>query len=172
MKLKNILVFVLYITCAFAKEPTTIVEVFSFSCSHCYHSENMVKQIISDNSIKYVPVLIVQNNDQLNLSKIYIACMLAGVGWKFRDTYFNAVFNEGYPENSLDTLKYVLNKIGVDIDKIVIQARSKIVLDKLKFDMQLINKYHISSTPTFIINGKLVVEGENSLQQFFQRQTE
>lgn len=166
MKLRIFIIFIFIVQVSEAVKITTLVEFMSFSCPHCYQSEGVVKRILSTGDVKYVPIVMVQNVNQGAISSIYTACQLSGIGWQFRDAYFNAIFVEGYPGDSPLTVKYVLDKIGVDSSKILEIAKSQKVKDKLTFDMQMIQQYHISSTPTFVINGDSVLEGDTALNGF------
>lgn len=166
MKIIKLLSFTLLL-CVYnisnAEQVINIVEFFSFGCSHCYQSENTVKQAINNTQAKYVPVVVIQSPEQIAVSSIYTACMLKGIGWQFRDAYFKAVFVDGYPDYSPTTAKHVLETIGANVTEILSIAQSKVVQDKMSFDIQLIQKYKVSSTPTFVINGTTVLEGDSAL---------
>lgn len=153
---------------ATAEKVDNLVEFLSFGCSHCYQAEPTVQKIVSTSSIRYVPIIVAQNPQQEAISGIYTACMLSGIGWQFRQAYFNAVFVEGYPDASPMTVKYVLSKLGVDPNKIIELAKNKVVTDKLQFDKQMIDRYRVSSTPTFVINGTTVLEGDSALNSLLQ----
>lgn len=158
-----LLVNVLLISNVVAENVTSIIEFFSFGCPHCYKVEPVLQRIIANKNIKYVPVVMIEDSSQVAVSAIYTACQIKGIGAIFRSTYFNAVFLEGYPAYSPITVNHVLAVIGANSKEIVAMAQSDIVKNKLVFDKYLMNRFQVSSTPTFVINGTNVLEGDNAL---------
>ncbi len=161
--MKYFWIILLIFKIAIAEDVKNIVEFMSFGCSHCYQAEPTIRNIVSTSNIKYIPVIIAQSPNEEAISTIYTAAMLSGVGWQFRQNYFDSVFIEGYPAYSPLTVSHVLSKLGVDANSILELAKSTKVQEKIKLDKELISKYKVNSTPTFIINGTVVLEGDTAL---------
>ena len=56
----------------------------------------------------------------------------------------------------------------LDKNRILIKLQSQDIIDKLNEDKLLIKKFNVSSTPTFVINGNIKLEGDNALDGLLQ----
>ena len=98
---------------------------------------------------------------------VYYACIRKNLGWQFRNAYFQAL-QDGYPANDPRTVIQVLSQITNKPMDILSYSQSQDVVDKLNDDKVLIKKFNVTSTPTFVINGSIKLEGDNALDGLLQ----
>ena len=142
----------------------TIVEFFSFTCSHCANVNSKLNQYVASHNIKFLDINIDKTPEALNTTIMYYIAIDAGVGVAFKDAYFKAVA-DGLPAYSKKTLENVLSQLNSSKISELIHSeeeRQKIKL-KMKYVQELISKYNIRATPTFLINQTTVLEGEEVL---------
>ncbi|MBY0379411.1 MAG: thioredoxin domain-containing protein [Burkholderiales bacterium] len=145
-------------------EIKSIVEFFSFTCSHCANVNYKLNQFVAMHNIKFLDVNIDNSPEALNTTIMYYIAIDAGVGGTFKDAYFKAI-STGLPAYSKTTLDYVLTQLNDSKIARLIHSKEeqqKIKL-KLKYAQDLINTYNIRATPTFLINQTTVLEGEEVL---------
>lgn len=150
----------------FSASALDITEIFSFTCIHCYNVEPLVEQLARQPNIKFIPVPLY---DQTNINEVatinaYFAAKSLGKEMSFRNVYFSAVFNGGYSAYTPETLKYVLQSIGLNNGDFYRLASSKQIINNVNYAVNLAIKYGATGTPTFIANGHFY-EGEDALQQ-------
>lgn len=148
-----------------------ITEIFSFTCIHCYNVEPQVEQLSAQPNIRFIPVPLY---DQTNINEVatinaYFAANSLGKGMNFRRSYFTAVFNAGYPAYTPETLKYVLQSIGLNNPDFYKLASSKTIINNVNYAVNSAIKYGATGTPTFVANGRFY-EGEDALQQIFNNE--
>ncbi len=153
-----------------AEEIKTLVEFYSFTCSHCASVNKKLESYIASHNIKYLDVNIDTSDTAMQTSLIYYIAIDAGVGVKFKSAYFNAIAS-GMPAYSPETLRYVVNQIQTPQLVKLMQDRieQQKVTQKLNYANSLIAKYKIQATPTFLINQSTLLEGEEVINQLIQR---
>lgn len=146
-----------------------LTEIFSFTCSHCYNAEEQLEQAASSNKVVFVPVPLYdpRNLNEVAAINAYFAAISLGKGMVFRRSYFNAIFVEGDALYSKAALIYTLNQCGLNNKTFFDLAGSRKISLNVTNAVNLAIKYNISSTPTFIVNGSSIYEGENGIQQIF-----
>ncbi len=148
------------------EEVKTLVEFYSFTCSHCASVNKKLESYIASQKIKYLDVNIDSSDAAMQTSLMYYIAIDAGVGSKFKSAYFNAIAS-GMPAYTPDTLKYVVNQIQSPklLALLNDKAEQQRVTQKLQYANSLIAKYHIQATPTFLINQSTLLEGEEVINQ-------
>lgn len=167
MRFLRVLMFLL-ITCNAWSEPvTSLVEFFSFRCSHCANVTPKLEYYLSTHNVQFMDVN-VDGDIAIPTMIMYYVATDAGVGFQFKNAYFTAVAN-GMPAYTSDTLNYVYNQIKIPklVSLLKSSAEKAAIKNKLTLANQLLSKYHIQATPTFLINNSILLEGEdiiNTLQ--------
>ena len=150
-----------------AQTITSIVEFFSFSCGHCLNAEPVLMEVLQKTNASYIPIIVPSDGDSVGTAMIYYASVKKGFGWQFRSAYWRALQNGAKP-NSPDTAIAVLNQITNNPGEILAYAKSQDVQTKIALDVQMIKKYKVNSTPTFIINDQYQLDGEDALNSFLK----
>ena len=140
----------------------TLVEFFSFNCSHCANVNDKLDEFISKNHIKYLDINIDSSADATKAMIMYYIAIDAGVGVEFKKMYFKAV-SRGMAAYSDEVLDYVLKQLNnANMSRLMhSKTEQALIKQKLNYAQQLINTYHIRATPSFLINQSTLLEGED-----------
>ena len=168
-KKRLILICILFsiVKLTFAEKLNNLIEFFSFSCSHCVSAEQTLQQVLAKTHAKYIPVVYIQGEDQAGTALVYYACIKKGIGWQFRKAYFEAVIS-GMPAYTPETLVAVLKQITSNPSEILKYATTPEIQEKLVLDRKLIEKFHVTVTPTWVINMQYTLDGETALLPFLK----
>lgn len=161
LKLKLIAICLL-IGVVTAEQITSIVEFFSYKCSHCANVNSALDQYVNSHKVKFFAVNVDNTEEATNANIAYYVAEDAGVGQQFKDTYFAAVAN-GMPAYSAQTLSLVINKVkNKQFEALLKDPNEKAkIKEKYKLAIQLLNTYPVQATPSFLINGNTLLEGED-----------
>lgn len=140
----------------------TLVEFFSFTCSHCANVNDKLNRYIASNHIKYLDINIDNSPDAINTTIMYYIAIDAGIGVKFKSMYFKAV-STGMTAYSNDTLSYVVKQLNNSTMMQLLHSKSEQekVKQKMNYAKELMSIYKIRTTPTFLINQTTLLEGED-----------
>ncbi len=167
LKTKLIVILFVGITSCYAANVQKVIEFFSFTCTHCMAVEPKLQNLLIKTNAKYAPVVVPFNEKEVPVAMVYYACIRKNLGWQFRNAYFQAL-QDGYPANDPRTVIQVLSQITNKPMDILSYSQSQDVVDKLNDDKVLIKKFNVTSTPTFVINGSIKLEGDNALDGLLQ----
>ena len=147
---------------------TSLVEFFSFRCSHCANVNQKVSAYVNSHNVEFTDINVDNNELALPTTIMYYIAIDAGVGPQFKTAYFAAV-RSGMPAYGKDTLSYVYKQIATPKVASLLKspAEKESIKQKLNYANRLLEQYHIQATPTFLINQSILLEGEdviNSLQ--------
>jgi protein-disulfide isomerase len=151
-----------------AETVTSMIEFFSYQCSHCSNVNSLLSQYVSKNSINFIAINVDQSEQALPTNIMYLVAVDAGLGFQFQQEYFNAIRN-GMIAYSDNTLRYVTNKIMTPKFAELLKDRNErnSIKTKLKQAHALLVKYPIQVTPTFLINGTTLLEGEDIVKTLY-----
>ncbi len=145
----------------------TIVEFFSFKCVHCASINMKLNQYVATNKIKYLDINI--DPEALNTMILYYIAIDSGVGVEFKNTYFKAV-SEGMVAYSSSTLSYVAGLVQNSAMKRLLrlpEEQQKIKL-KMNYAQEMLDKYKVRATPTFLIDQTTLLEGEYAINSLIE----
>jgi protein-disulfide isomerase len=151
-----------------AEPITSMVEFFSFRCSHCANINQKVAMYVKNHDVQFTDINVDNNELALPTTIMYYIAQDAEVGAQFKTAYFEAV-KSGMPAYGKDTLAYVYKQTTTLKFATLLKssAEKESIKQKLGYVNQLLGQYHIQATPTFLINQSILLEGEdviNSLQ--------
>ncbi|KFN49081.1 thiol:disulfide interchange protein DsbA/DsbL [Arenimonas composti] len=134
-----------------------VAEVFAYTCIHCAnlqpHVSSWKPTLASDVRFEYVPGVFGGPSD--NLARMFFAAQSLGLLDKMHEATFNAFFiDRRFTTGSLEELAGFLATFGSDEATITATMNSFAVNAKLDRARQFALRTGVSSTPTFIINGK------------------
>lgn len=146
-----------------ARAPLVLVEFSDFECPACKKASKMVHQLLEEYGDK---VRLVYRHLPLSMHKHAFAAAQAAVCadrqgkfWEMHDL----LFSDG--ELTDDALKGYATRLGLDLrafDECVASESSRAAVAE---DQRVAREAGLNSTPTFILNGRLV-EGVRSLEEF------
>jgi len=138
-----------------------VVEFFSYACPHCkeFHPllEAWKKNLPPDVAFRRVPITF-GRQAWVNLSKLYYALQASDQLERFDGAVFNGIHNERANLYSAKSVADWLRKKGGDADKFVVAFNSFGVQSKAKRAHQESRNYRITGVPSMAVNGKFLVE--------------
>ncbi len=151
-----------------AEEIRTLVEFFSYGCSHCASVNVTLSNYVQNKNINFLAVNIDQSEQALPTNIMYLVAEDAGIGFQFQQEYFNAIRN-GRIVNSKQTLDDVVSKISTPKFQQLLQDKHEraVIKQKLRLGRELLTKYSVQATPTFLLNGKTLLEGEDIIKSLY-----
>ena len=140
--------------------PVTIIEYASMTCSHCadFHNETypaLKEDYIEKGEVKFIfrefPL------DKLSMATSMLArCVDNSISLAFIDILFQNR-NKWYSDNAIAELKSLSKQAGLSSDDFDQCLNDQELLDQLIIQKEnAIKEFQINSTPSFIINGKVV----------------
>lgn len=164
----KLLLICLIVTGGYAEQIGSIVEFFSYKCSHCANINLMLDQYVNTHQVKFFAVNVDNTPEAMNANIAYYVAVDAGVGQQFKSTYFAAVAN-GMPAYTPQTLSFVIHQIQNKQFETLLKDPNEKTKVKTKYNMalELLNTYPIQATPSFLINGNTLLEGEDFVRSLY-----
>lgn len=139
----------------------TLIEYGDYQCPACVREHSIVKRILADYEGK---VILEYRHFPLPFheyaQKAAVAAECARDQGKFNEMHDRLYESNG--SLSVDNLKKYASEIGLNADTFNSCLDANTHLDKINSDKNKGVKDNIAGTPTFYINGKLLVNSENS----------
>lgn len=145
-----------------AEQINSIVEFFSYKCSHCASVNSVLDQYVNSHKVNFFAVNVDNTEEAVNVNVAYYIAVDAGIGQQFKSTYFAAIAN-GMQPYSAQTLSSVVDRVKNKKFELLLKDNNEKtrVKDKFKLATQLMNTYSVQVTPSFLINGSTLLEGED-----------
>ncbi len=159
-----LLLLITRINIAIAGEIKTLVEFFSYNCSHCAEIDTRLNNYIARNKIKYLAINIDNSPAAMPTNIMYYLAVDAGVGEQFKAAYFKAV-SKAMPAYAGSTLGYVITQVQNATLKQLMSSKieKQHLKQKLAYAQGLIETYKVRAVPSFLINQNVLLEGKDSL---------
>jgi len=150
--------------------PITIIEYSSLTCPHCakFHADTM-PQIKKDWIDTGKAKLIVRDFvwDPLAQAAAMISHCSGDRYFAFLDTFFHSQQNWLHAAQPLDAMKSIARLGGMSPDQVDKCLQDRALLSEILARKEDAEKtYGVDSTPTFIVNGKLVAAGDKDYDYF------
>jgi len=137
-----------------------VVEVFGYTCPHCYNLEPSLHQWLKNKPKNVVfermPVIF-DNPNWVFLGKVFYTLEELGLFKKNADAhegYFHAIHRDNKQLHSVEALAKFFTKYGADEKKFIATFNSFKVDQLTRKAHQLTRDYGIEGVPTIIVNGK------------------
>ncbi|RKZ88426.1 MAG: thiol:disulfide interchange protein DsbA/DsbL [Gammaproteobacteria bacterium] len=143
------------------KNVVEVIEMFSYSCPHCFRFEPQVmewKKTLPEN-VKFVQVPAIFRDSWLQLAKVFYTAEKTGDLEKLQPIIFNAIHVEKRRLQTEDQLLNFVAEQGIDRDMFAQEMKSMSVSRKVKEALLLSQTSGISGVPSMIVNGKYIVDG-------------
>lgn len=146
-----------------ADAAVTIVEFSDFQCPYCRKVQSTIKQLLQTYEkdvrfiFKHLPLDIHQG--AFPAAQAAFCAGQQGLFWQYHDALFNA---ETY---GIESLKRIAEDLGVNISLFTLCLTSPPSRNAISLNIWEAGQLGISSTPTFVINGKLV-SGALAFEEF------
>ncbi len=146
---------------AVSNEQVEVVELFMYTCPHCYHLEPEVEdwQASVSDKVRFVQVPAVFSPKQVPLASAFYAAEALGHLEKLHPLFFEAIHEEGMKlERKEQILDYVARQ-GVDRASFEQMMKSFAVKTKVKKATAITKMSGISGVPAFVVNGQYNTSG-------------
>ena len=139
-----------------------VAEFFWYGCPHCFSFEPTINKWAADMpaSARFVRIPVVWNNvHELHARLFYTMEVLArngtlADGETFHNTVFLEIQTRGNRLTSLDSIRRLFERFGVDADAFNSTWKSFEVDQKLRVAKDLGRRYSIQGVPAVVVNGK------------------
>lgn len=153
--------------------PITIIEYASLTCSHCAEFEVKVWPQLKKDWLDTGKAKLVYR-DYVWDAMAEAAAMISHCAghdryFSFVETFFHSQANWLRSDNPMNSLKGIARLGGMPEDKVDACLQDKSLLNQIlarKDDAEKL--YNVHSTPTFVINGKVLTEVSPDYQSFIQ----
>ena len=138
-----------------------VLEVFAYSCNHCFNFESNLEQFEKNKAsyINFVRMPVVYSEEYKMHARIYYTAESLGKLDSMHIEIFKAIhLNRKRLMNETEIYE-LFEKHGVSKNQFENRFRSFTVESKLNRAERLTKKYKIRSTPTLVINGKFAANG-------------
>lgn len=137
-------------------EKVQVVELFSYSCPHCFRLDAQVsqwKETLPDNAeFKLVPAIF--RDSWLQLARVFYAAEQTGDLEMLHPKLFHAIHVEKRRLNTEDELLDFVEEQGIDREAFAKQMDSFSVQTKVKKALVMSQTSGITGVPSMIVNGK------------------
>jgi protein-disulfide isomerase len=146
-----------------ASAPVTIVKAFDFACPFCWRAASTIDELVKDYGGKvrvvYLNMIVHEPARPAHLA----SCAAARQGKynEFKHAFWDKGFEpyqQSHDPASLgeDNILEIAKGLGLDTARLKADMASPACAARIESDMQELQKFHVSGTPTFFINGKHV----------------
>jgi protein-disulfide isomerase len=147
-----------------ASKSLLLVEFADFQCPHCKDAQPTIERMVQDfpNARFVFESFPLPQHSEAPKAAAYGVCVQKAGGDEAFFKYADAVFTNQAgltPEQSDQTLKDVVTKLGLDPAKIAACSTSPVGVDGVKMSLDLAHKLEVRETPTLYINGRAIPIG-------------
>jgi protein-disulfide isomerase len=155
-------------TCGQDSAPVTIVEYSDFLCPFCARAAlstlpEVQEEYVVAGKVKLTFKHVIVHGEKAVLAAGAAECASEqNAFWAYHDKLY---LNQGSVDFSAENLKRFAEELGLDSDSFNACLESERYMDKLAADLDEARQVGVSATPSFLINGKLVV-GYQPFEEF------
>ncbi|BBP44665.1 thiol:disulfide interchange protein DsbA [Thiosulfatimonas sediminis] len=138
-----------------------VVEVFGYSCPHCYHLEESLNQWLKTKpeeiEFKRMPVVF-NNPNWIFMAQVFFTAQELGVLEQSHKPFFDALHRDKKPLFNVDALADFYNQFGVDKKTYKDMFSSFTVQQHVRQAGKLTRQYEVEGVPALIVNGKYLTD--------------
>lgn len=146
------------------EEAGEIMEIFSYSCIHCFNLEPFVqswKQSKPDD-IRFTPVPVMFSPRQAPEVKAYYASELLGINDESHRATYNEIHINRNRLSSDEDFAEFFTRFGVSEEEYMKMAGSFAVSVKVNQATKITEMSQVQGTPSLVVNGKYLVSGQTA----------
>ena len=138
-----------------------VLEVFAYSCNHCFNFEPYLDQFDGSKAdyIDVVKMPVIFNDAYKMHARIYYTAESLGNLDVMHTEFYRAIHLDRKMLMDEDEIFALFEKHGVTEEEFQSRFRSFTVESKINRAQRLTRKYKIRSTPSMIVNGKYIANG-------------
>jgi thiol:disulfide interchange protein DsbA len=143
-------------------EAGEIMEIFSYSCIHCFNLEPFVtawKQGKPDD-IRFTPVPVIFNPRQIPEAKAYYTGQFLDVINQTHPSIYNEIHINRNRLSSDEDFAEIFERFNVDETEYMNMANSFAVNARVSMAQKITQMSQIQGTPSLVVNGKYLISGQ------------
>jgi len=144
------------------EEAGEIMEIFSYSCIHCFNLEPFVtswKQGKPDD-IRFTPVPVLFNDRQIPEAKAYYAGQFLDVIAQSHPSIYNEIHINRNRLSSDEDFAEIFERFGISESEYMDMANSFAVNTRISLAQKITRMSQIQGTPSLVVNGKYLISGQ------------
>ncbi|WP_127469850.1 thiol:disulfide interchange protein DsbA/DsbL [Thiomicrorhabdus aquaedulcis] len=138
-----------------------VVEVFGYTCPHCYHLEPSVKEWLktkpADVEFELMPVVF-NNPNWIFMAKVFYTAKELGVLDQAHGAFFDALHRDKKDLYSVETIAQFFTQFGVKPEDFTATFKGFKVDQHVRKAQQLTAAYGVEGVPAVIVNGKYLTD--------------
>lgn len=143
-------------------EAGEIMEIFSYSCIHCFNLEPFVtswKQGKPDD-IRFTPVPVLFNDRQIPEAKAYYAGQFLDVIEQSHPSIYNEIHINRNRLSSDEAFAEIFERFDISESEYMDMANSFAVNTRISLAQKITRMSQIQGTPSLVVNGKYLISGQ------------
>lgn len=146
---------------ATAPYTNTVVEVFGYSCPHCYHLEPSVKAWLKTkaDNVHFERMPVVFNNPNwIFMAKVFYTAKELGVLDQSHSAFFDALHKDKKPLFTVEKIADFFTQFGVKPSDFIATFKGFKVDQLVRKAHQLTRDYGVEGVPAIIVNGQYITD--------------
>lgn len=139
----------------------TVIEVFGYSCPHCYRLEpslnNWLKNKPADVHFERMPVVF-NNPNWIFMAKVFYTAKELGVLEQSHEAFFNALHRDKKELFTVEEIAAFFTQFGVKEADFIATFKGFKVDQLVRKAQQLTRNYGVEGVPAVIVNGKYLTD--------------
>ncbi|WP_019557820.1 thiol:disulfide interchange protein DsbA/DsbL [Thiomicrorhabdus arctica] len=139
----------------------TVVEVFGYSCPHCYHLEPSLNHWLKDKpaDVHFERMPVVFNNPNwIFMAKVFYTAQELGVLEQSHEAFFNALHRDKKELYTVEKIAEFFTQFGVKEADFIGTFKGFKVDQLVRKAQQLTRSYGIEGVPSIVVNGKYLTD--------------
>jgi protein-disulfide isomerase len=141
-----------------ADAPVTIVEAFDFACPYCRRAHDTLAELVKGGQVRIVYKNMVVHPQAMPAHLASCAAAKQGKYLAFSSDMWTKGFDPYMASRdaskiSEDSVIAIAKAAGVDVGKLKADMHSDECANRIKADMDELDKFHVNATPTLFVNG-------------------
>jgi protein-disulfide isomerase len=149
--------------------PVTLIEYFDYQCGHCYSfylykEDLLLNQYVAEGKVYYIQRPFSSYPDSVNAAEAAYCAADQNKYWEMRNAIFDN-YTMGYSTSSLITIAGM-----IDLDTALFEEclTNHKYTDQIAQDLAEGRAAGVTGTPSFVVNGQVVVVGDQEWSVFQQ----
>lgn len=139
----------------------TVVEVFGYTCPHCYHLEPSIHEWLKTKpeNVQFERMPVVFNHPNwIYMARVFFTAKRLGVLEKSHSDFFHAIHRDKTDVFTPEALAKFFTRFGVEEKDFLDMFKSFVVDGDIKKAAKLTRQYEVEGVPAIIINGKYLTD--------------
>ncbi len=139
----------------------TVVEVFGYSCPHCYHLEPSLNSWLKDKpaDVHFERMPVVFNNPNwIFMAKVFYTAQEVGVLEQSHDAFFDALHRDKKELYTVEKIAKFFTQFGVKEADFIATFKGFKVDQLVRKAQKLTRSYGVEGVPAIIVNGKYLTD--------------